>query len=359
MGKKLLIAALLIILAGVAIWFFFVRAKPGDEKFIRAYGNIEAIEIELSFRIPGWVAERPVDEGYSIKRDQLIAKLDTVQLEQHVAAEKANVDLAQAALAELLTGSRPEDIASAEAQLQQAQHDVKRLEFEYNRDKTLYEQHVVAQSDWQLTEYTYLIAVARQRQLEEQYKLVKAGPRQEEIDQAKAALDQANENYSLVKEGPRIEEINQARARLDQAKQSLAVAQSNLGYGTLPSPVSGVVLSKNVEAGEYVSPGTPVVTVADIENIYLRAYINETDLGRVKLGQHVRVTTDTYPGKVYDGAIAFISDAAEFTPKNVQTTKERVKLVYRIKVNIHNPTLELKPGMPADADIELAPPKAQ
>jgi len=112
-------------------------------------------------------------------------------------------------------------------------------------------------------------------------------------------------------------------------------------------------LSKNVEPGEYVAPGTPVVTVGELEDPWLRAYINETDLGRVKLGQRVQVTTDSYPDKKYEGRISFIASQAEFTPKNVQTEKERVKLVYRIKVDLTNPNLELKPGMPADAEILL------
>ncbi len=244
-----------------------------------------------------------------------------------MAVEQANVALQQAALTELANGSRPEEIATAEAQYEQTKNDTERLKFEYDREKKLFDLGITSKSDWQVTEYAYLVSLQKERQLENQYILVKKGPRQEEIDQG--------------------------RARFEQAKQSLAVAQSSLDYATLSCPVGGVVLSKNVEAGEYVSPGTPVVTVADIENLYLRAYINETDLGRVKLGQRARVTTDTYPGKLYEGVVAFISDQAEFTPKNVQTTEERVKLVYRIKVNIHNPNLELKPGMPADADIDL------
>ena len=114
------------------------------------------------------------------------------------------------------------------------------------------------------------------------------------------------------------------------------------------------MLSENVETGEYVAPGTPVVTVGDLENVWLRAYVQETDLGRVKVGQRVLVTTDTYPGKAYEGRVSFVASKAEFTPKNVQTQQERVKLVYRVKVDIPNPGMELKPGMPADAEILLA-----
>ena len=182
---------------------------------------------------------------------------------------------------------------------------------------------------------------------------MREGPRKEAIEQARAAWLQAQQRYELVRKGPRKETIEQARARAEQARQALAVAETRLSYTTLSSPLTGVVLSKNIEPGEYVAAGTPIVTVGDLEHPWLRAYINETDLGRVKVGQRVRVTADTFPGKAYEGHVSFISSQAEFTPKSVQTEKERVKLVYRIKVEIANPNMELKPGMPADAEILL------
>jgi HlyD family secretion protein len=128
----------------------------------------------------------------------------------------------------------------------------------------------------------------------------------------------------------------------------------NLSYTILRAPCAGVVTVRQAELGEVVSPGSPVVTLADLDHIWLRVYIAETDLGRIAWGEHVAVTTDTYPGKQYNGRISFISSTAEFTPKSVQTTNERVTLVYRIKIDIDNPDHELKPGMPADAHISLA-----
>jgi len=181
------------------------------------------------------------------------------------------------------------------------------------------------------------------------------GPRKEQVEQARAGLKQTTERLALVTKGPRHETIDQARARLEQARQALAVAETRLSYTTVMTPIGGVVLSENLEAGMYAAPGTPVVTVGDLVNLWLRAYISETDLGRVKVGQRVRVTTDTYSGKRYDGRVSFIASQAEFTPKNVQTEKERVKLVYRIKIDIQNPNMELKPGMPADAVILTGP----
>ena len=142
-----------------------------------------------------------------------------------------------------------------------------------------------------------------------------------------------------------------AQANVEALKASLALANTRLGFAQLVSSIDGFVIIKSAEAGEVVQAGAPVFTVADLKNIWLTAYINETDLGKVKPNQPVDIKIDTYPGKIYRGRISFISQEAEFTPKQIQTTEERVKLVYRIKVMIDNPNLELKPGMPADGYI--------
>ncbi|MFA5114821.1 MAG: efflux RND transporter periplasmic adaptor subunit [Candidatus Omnitrophota bacterium] len=141
------------------------------------------------------------------------------------------------------------------------------------------------------------------------------------------------------------------RANVEQLKAQLELADTRLGFADLASPLDGFVLVKSSLAGEVVQPGTPVFTAVDLHNIWVTAYINETDLGRVKLNQEAYVTTDTYPGKKYKGRVSFISSEAEFTPKFIQTQQERVKLVYRIKVKTDNESLDLKPGMPADAYI--------
>jgi HlyD family secretion protein len=141
------------------------------------------------------------------------------------------------------------------------------------------------------------------------------------------------------------------KANAEQLKASLELAETRLGFAELESPLNGFVLVKSSLAGEVIQPGTPVFTAIDLNNIWVTAYINETDLARVKLNQEAYVLTDTYPGKRYKGRVSFISSQAEFTPKTIQTTEERVKLVYRIKVKTDNSSLELKPGMPADAYI--------
>jgi HlyD family secretion protein len=189
-------------------------------------------------------------------------------------------------------------------------------------------------------------------------------------NEAAANLKAAEYNYELSKiDYERAEKIFQAgaisaqqrdtaqttndanKANVDQLKASLELAETRLGFAELASPLNGFVLVKSALSGEVVQPGAPVFTAVDLNNIWVTAYINETDLARVKLDQEAYVTTDTYPGKKYKGRVSFVSSEAEFTPKTIQTQEERVKLVYRIKVRVDNSSLELKPGMPADAYI--------
>ena len=374
--RLIVLVAVVIVIAVVAYNVARTRLR-NDPNIIRVSGNIEVTDAEVSFKMPGRVQERLVSEGETVKAGQVVARLDADALLREVDLRKAEVRAAEAFLAELqagarpeeiaqveatvqraksfldelLAGSRPEEIAAGEAEVQRAKADADRLKSEFDRYSGLYKSQTVSAREFELAQAGDEMAAARLRQAEEHLKLVREGPRKEDIEQARAALKEASERFALVKAGPRKETIDQARARLDQAKQGRALAETQLGYATVVSPLSGVVLSKHIEPGEYVMPGTPVVTVGDLENVWVRAYINETDLGRVKVGQRVRVTTDTYPDKVYEGHISFISSQAEFTPKNVQTAKERVKLVYRIKVDIENLNMELKSGMPADAEL--------
>jgi HlyD family secretion protein len=369
------LAALLIVAAAI---FYLLLASSSHASIIRLSGNVEVTDAEVSFKIPGRVVARLVDEGELVKAGQLVARLESADLAQEVALRKADAQNAQAALDELLAGyrneeiaqaeaaarqaqsrleemlagSRPQEIAAAQATVDRARAETERAQADAARYEALVKKDEVSQQQYDAVRTTYETAVARQKEAEEQFKLVKEGPRKEQIEQAHAAMVQAKEHFRLLHNGSRKEDIDQARARLELTRAALAEAETRLGYSTVNSPLSGVVLSKNVEPGEYVSPGTPIVTVADLDNIWVRAYINETDLGRVKVGQRARVTTDSYPHKVYDGRLAFVASQAEFTPKTVQTEKERVKLVYRVKVDITNQNMELKPGMPADVEID-------
>ena len=332
--KRLVVLILIAAAIGGALYYyFFVREKKEGETIIRVSGNIEATEADVGFKIPGRIMNRFYEEGDWVEKGKVLAKLDDEDLRQRLDLAKATLMSAQAKLSKLLAGSRPEELGQAEANLQQAQYDLKNKEIQYERMKTLYERRVIPKETFDNAETSYKVA--------------------------KATLQIATENYQLVKEGPRKEDIEDARAQVEQAKVSLKLAETQLGYTVLYSPISGVVLVKSSEVGEVVNTGTSVLTVADIEHVWLKAYIPETDLSKVKWGQEVIVTTDIRPRKEYKGRISFISSQAEFTPKQIQTEKERVTLVYRIKIDIPNPDRELKPGMPADAKIILSIPTTE
>ena len=320
MNRRFLIVAAALALLPAA-------CKRGNGESLKLSGNIEAIPVELSFRVGGKVLERPVDEGQVVREGQLIARLDARDLEQQVAIQEANAATAKAALAALLAGSRREEIDAAKAALEQAQADFERLKPDEARVRQLFTQGILSARDAEASRAA--------------------------LEAARAKVDQAGQQYALVRKGPRPEDIDQGKARSQQAQQALALARTQLEYATLVAPSAGVILSKNLEAKEFAAPGTSVVTLADLRQVWLRAYIEEAELGRVKVGQKAWISTDAYPGKRYEGRVAFLASEAEFTPKAVQTRKERVKLVYRIKIEVPNPAMELKPGMPADAEIAL------
>lgn len=327
MKKRLMVLVAVVVLGGSGL--FYARWRPADPTDrILVSGNIEVTDAQASFKAAGRIDARLVSEGDVVSAGQIIARLDRIELAQQVALQQAEVQAAAADLAELEAGSRPEEIAQGEAAVRRARAEEERWRAEAARQSDLYAQDIVSAREQEAADAT--LAVAR------------------------AQLRDAEERLALLRKGPRHERIAQARARLERARQARGLSQTRLDDALLVAPISGIVLAENIEPGEYVSPGTPVVTIGVLSDVWLRAYIDETDLGRVKVGQRVRVTTDTYPDKAYDGVVSFIASEAEFTPKNVQTEKERVKLVYRIKIDLPNPSFELKPGMPADADILLA-----
>lgn len=389
---RIVIPILLVVII-VIVWVVFFRYPPDDGTLIIS-GNIEVTDAQLSFQIPGRVSERLVTEGDSVSAGQLIARLDGADQVLAVAQAEGSVALATAVLAELQAGSRPEAVSQSRAQVAQAQAQLAQLETGSRAQEIADAEAAVdraqaaaesARAQLELAEADYarsaeLLAAgvipqqkhdaartareAARRNLEQaaagvdsarqRLSLVREGPRSEQVDAARAALRQAEAGSALVVAGPRAETIDQASAQLEIARETLNLARQHLAYTELTAPFTGVVLSKSAEAGEYINPGSPIVALSDLDHVWLRGYVNETNLSQVRLGQAVTVTTDTYPDKTYEGRISFISDQAEFTPKAVQTSQERVKLMYLVKVELANPNHELKPGMPADAVIQLA-----
>ncbi len=288
-------------------------------------GNVEVDEVVLAFEVPGRMVERSAQEGERLKRGDLAARLDDADMAREAARAEAAAAAARAQLTELEHGSRPEEVRQGEAVLASTRADLDRAAADFERVSALHREGILAERD-------YDAALSAR-------------------DMAAGRFSQAQESLALLRRGPRAEKVEAARAQLAQAEAALALARSRLEKARLLSPLEGLVLSKHAEPGEVLAAGAPVVTVADLSKVWVRAFVEETDLGCVKLGQRAAVTTDTYAGRAYEGRVSYIASEAEFTPKSVQTRRERVKLVYRIKVALPNPDLALKPGMPVDVTL--------
>jgi HlyD family secretion protein len=389
--KKPVIA--IIAVGGVAAAVYAYKARNGeDPNRIVISGNIELTEINIGFKTAGRLVERTVNEGDAVKKGQVIARLDREQLEAQrgresagvasseaqlaqaqtglewqratVAADieqrKADVAAAEARLRELRNGARPQEREEAEAAVGAAQAEADRARKDWERAQTLHKNDDISTSQFDQFRTRWRSAEAALKTAKERQELVLAGPRAEQVaaqaavvERARAAVKVAEANLLELKR--REQELTARRAEVARAKATVELIDTQLADTVAVSPVDGVVLVKAADAGEVLAPGTTVLTIGDIDRPWLRGYVNETDLGRVKIGSKVRVTTDSYPGKVYNGRITFIASEAEFTPKQIQTQQERVKLVYRVKIEVENPGHELKSNMPADAEIVLEP----
>ncbi len=384
MVVPLFVATAGIVLSSCGLW------QHGERNKIVLSGNIELTQINVAFKTAGKLIELPIDEGVEVKKDTLIARLDAAQLQHQrerdsatltlaetqlvqqntaVAYQRsalaADVDMRRAALkqaethlAELLAGSRSQEIGAARAAAEDARTQYILATQDWERAQTLYKNDDISTSQRDQFKTRFDATAAALKRAEDQLALVVEGPRKEDIDAARAQVEQAQANLRLS-EATRLDlkrkeqEIESRRAQIHQARAQLAITDSQLDDAVVLSPVNGVVLVKSAEVGEILAPGTTVATLGEMDKPWLRGYINETDLGRVKYGAKVKVTTDSAPGKIYWGRISFISSEAEFTPKQIQTQEERVRLVYRIKIEIDNPQHELKLNMPADAEIQL------
>lgn len=388
--RKRIIPVIVVLAAVAAGIYYFNRNGRGSGNQIVVSGNVELTEVNIAFKTSGRLIERAVDEGDTVKKGQLIARLDHDQLsaqrdreaaglesvtaqlaqaETALAWQKANqsaeleqrkAELASslARLQELKNGSRPQEVQEAKAAVESAHSEQDRAKRDWDRAQALYRNDDISTAQFDQYRNRWENADALLKQAMERQALVLAGPRVEQIEAAaaqversRAAVRMAESNALEIKR--REQEIPLRRAEIARAKASLALIDSQLADTTAYSPVDGVVLVKAADVGEVLAAGTTVVTIGDIDHPWLRAYINETDLGRIKLGSRAKVTTDSFPGKEYEGRVSFIASEAEFTPKQIQTKEERVKLVYRIKIEMDNPQHELKSNMPADAVLSL------
>jgi HlyD family secretion protein len=297
--------------------------KGKDDGVIAASGHVEATEVRLSAKVAGHVESLGVQEGDKVTAGQEIARIDTTDVRLALATALAERAQADAERRLRVAGSRREDVAEAEAQVQRAEADRRGAQEDLERMETLLRSGSGTEKSRD---------DARTRR-----------------DVAAATLDGARERLGKLKAGSRPEEIDSAAARVAAADAKIEQLKQQIADAVVKSPVDGVVTEKLVEPGELITRGTGLVVVTELARPWLTVYVPEPDLGRVRLGQEAEVATDA--GQKRNGRVTFVSSQAEFTPKNVQTSEERAKLVYKIKIGLDNADGLFKPGMPAEARL--------
>ena len=390
MKKRLPILIILALGAGGYYWYWKTQQEAALDGRILVSGNLELTQVDLAFKTAGRLVELMVREGDPVKKGDIIARLDAAQLEQQrtrdlasvagaqsqyeqlqtaiefqratidsdIALRRAELTQVQARLDDLMAGSRQQEIQQALAAVTDAKawNDVAKLE--WARAQALYAKEDISTSQYDQARTKVDSTAAQLRQAEQRLALVQEGPRKDEIAAARAGVARAQAAIATA-EANRIEvrrkeqELTSRRAEVDRNRAQVGMTQTQINDAILVAPIDGVVMVKAAEAGEVIAAGTTVVSLGDLDHPWLRAYINETDMGRIQLNGKARLSTDSFPARKYEGRISFISAEAEFTPKQIQTKEERVKLVYRIKIDVDNSARELKNNMPVDAELIL------
>lgn len=330
MNARARVVVLVLVLVATASWLL-LRGSSSADGALTASGTVEATDADLGFQAAGRVLEIAVQEGDAVTAGAELARLDTRELDATLEGARAQLEAAEARLAELERGARPQEVVTAEAAARAAATRAEEARTERDRATTLFEGGAISRQALDRAESSYAVAAA--------------------------ALQQAEEQRALVEEGPRAETVRAQRALVAQARANVARAEASLAYAVVTAPFDGIVTIKHREQGEAVSPGAPVVTLLAPDDRWVRIYVPEDRMGRVQLGMRAEIVSDTYPDRVYEGEVVFVGNEAEFTPRNVQTAEERTKLVYPVKVRVRDdPAFVLKPGIPVD--VTLVEPEA-
>jgi len=333
MKKKAIILVFLTLFLAVALFVYMAKEKNAEDELYFS-GTIEATDSQLAFQVRGIVTAVHVSEGQAAKTGDLLAELDRSEFEAALAQAEANVETARKNLAriettlDMLQETLPADVERARAGVASAQAAFTEASRNRERYDVLFRKNVVSQQEWDAVSLNFETAEAR-------------------LAEARAALRQAESGLKQLDTVREEKKVAEAQVRALEASRKLAEIQKD--HGGLTAPFDGIVTSRNVEPGEVVTPGQEVLTLSDLSRVDLKIYVGETDIGKVYPGQPVDVRIDTFPDRVFRGTVSYVSPEGEFTPKIIQTHKERVKLVYLVKVSIPNGGLELKTGMPADA----------
>ena len=342
-------------------------------------GTIEAHEILVGSKVGGRVAKVHVREGDRVKPGQLLVELERDELEGRKAEAVATVAQSQAALDQLLAGSRPEEIARARAaaeaaqqamagvktwprpeEVAQARADVAAAEAElayaeaqHRRFEALFRDGAVAAAELDNARSRRDADRARVASLRERLRTLQTGSRPEDIGTAEGRFQEADAGRRLVEKGPREEEIRQARAALQAARARQRVIETQLAETVLTAPADAVMEVFDIRPGTLVTPNRALATLIE-RDLWVRVYVPESQIGRLRLGLEVAVRVDSFPGRRFRGVVEQINRKAEFTPRNVQTPEERVNQVFGVKVRLENPEGLLRAGMAADVTLSLA-----
>ena len=312
--------------AGAALLSLSFTACARHAAAIEASGTIEATSVQVSSKSSGEILHLDAAEGSRVGKGDLLAVIDHATLDIQLGQATSGVDLARAQLDLLTNGARGEDLAQAREALNEANENVSS-----------------AQEDFQRLESLFKVAAATKKQRDDA---------QSRLTTARAQAASADEGLKRLENFARPEDVKAALARVDQAVYSVRLLQKAIQDCTVHSPAQGIVTEKLVEEGELAAPGTGLYVITDLDTVKLTIYVPETELGNIRLGEKARISIDSRPGAVFPGTVTYISPVAEFTPRDIQTKDERVKLVYAVKVEIPNPDEIFKPGMPADASLD-------
>lgn len=313
-------------LAAIAAVFVIVQSVRNGTASVPSFGTVEATEAVLGFQLAGRVDAVTVREGDRVARDSRLASLDATELQARLAAANAAVGAAEAVLRELRSGFRSEEQAQAQSALEAAEQRVLDAERDVDRSRILFEGGAISRE--LLDKHTTALEVAL------------------------ADRDRMAQNLALLQAGPRPERIAQQAALVEQARANARIVEATLQTTVITAPFDGLITVRHTEPGEIVSPGRPVLTLMNPDDRWVRIYVREDAVGGVSVGQAASIRIDTFPDRAYDGRVTFIASEAEFVPRNVQTTEERVRLVYEVRVTIvGDEQLDLKPGIAADVTL--------
>jgi HlyD family secretion protein len=329
MKKKILpvILALVILGAAVMVWKHFRDGKDASNT-LTLYGNADIRQVQIAFKTSERIETMLAREGDAVRKGDLLATLDTDRLAANVALRKAQLAAQQQIVARLEAGSRPEEIAQARAGLDAARIDAANALRTYSRLNDLAQKHFISEQQ--------------------------ADNARTAAEGAEARSRSAAEVLKLAQEGPRKEDIASAKSVLDADRVALSIAAIDLQEASLHAPSDGVIQDRILEPGDMASPQKPVYTLALTNPVWVRTYVPESDLGKLKIGMRAEVATDSYPDKRYKAWVGYISPSAEFTPKSVETAELRTSLSYQVRIFVCNPGNELRLGMPATVTVPLA-----